>query len=152
VCQNGYGKRTPHDAYRITRRGGMGVKNIKTEGRNGPVIGFVEIIGETDLMMITRSGMVVRIAINDTTLREIGRGTQGVRLIRLKSGDAVGSIARVPKDDADPRTTELDGEAGEEEAEDEEMEVVDPNETDELPDDDVEEEEAEDEEEEDDEE
>jgi len=85
ACQNGHGKRTPLSDYPIKNRGGQGVINIRTEGRNGPVVGF-DLAGDSDeVLFITQSGMIVRSPVS--SMRPMGRGTQGVRLINLKSGD-----------------------------------------------------------------
>ena len=99
VCENGYGKRTSIDEYRKTRRGGKGVINIKTTERNGRVVA-VEAVGDDDeLMFITANGMMLRTDLS--ALREIGRATQGVRLIRLDEGDRVVAAAKIVADDED---------------------------------------------------
>jgi len=85
ACEHGYGKRTPLDEYPIKNRGGQGVINIKTTGRNGPVVGMALAADEDDVMFITASGMIVRSPVGD--MRPMGRGTQGVRLVNLKDGD-----------------------------------------------------------------
>ncbi len=100
ACQNGYGKRTPVEEYRLTSRGAKGVINIKTTDRNGPVVGVKPVRDGDELMMITKGGQVVRIGVTGE-LREMGRNTQGVRLIRLEPSDMLVSVARVvPEDDA----------------------------------------------------
>jgi DNA gyrase subunit A len=106
ACQNGYGKRTPVEDYRLTNRGTKGVINIKTTDRNGPVVGVKAVRDGDELMMITKGGQVVRIGITDQ-LREMGRNTQGVRLIRLEANDMLVSVARVVPEEADAA-----GEAG----------------------------------------
>jgi DNA gyrase subunit A len=93
VCENGYGKRTDIEEYRLTHRGSKGVINIKTTERNGPVIAMRAVTEENDLMLITASGTLLRMSMSD--LREIGRATQGVRLIRVDEEDRVVAIARV---------------------------------------------------------
>jgi len=93
VCANGHGKRTSFEAYRVQSRGGFGVINIRTTQRNGPVVGMKSIRDADELMLMTQKGMVVRTAASE--LRTIGRATQGVRVIGLKGGDKLVSIARV---------------------------------------------------------
>jgi DNA gyrase subunit A len=101
-CEHGYGKRSEVDEYRLQSRGGKGVINIKTTDRNGKVVGMLAVTDDDDLIMISEGGIVVRIAVKD--IRSMGRATQGVRLIRLESGDKLVSIARVVKEE--------DGETG----------------------------------------
>jgi len=93
VCENGYGKRTDIEEYRLTHRGSKGVINIRTTERNGPVIAMRAVTDENDLMLITAKGTLLRMPMSD--LREIGRATQGVRLIRVDEDDRVVAIARV---------------------------------------------------------
>ncbi len=93
VCENGYGKRTDIDEYRLTRRGGKGVINIKTTDRNGPVVALRAVTDEDQLMLITGSGIMLRTPLAE--LREIGRATQGVRLIKVEEGDRVVAVAKV---------------------------------------------------------
>ncbi len=93
VCDNGYGKRTPVDEYRLTRRGGKGVINIRTTERNGPVVALRAVTDEDELMLITAAGNLMRMPLSD--LRDIGRATQGVRLIRVEENDKVVAVARV---------------------------------------------------------
>ncbi len=101
VCENGYGKRTDIDEYRKTRRGGKGVINIKTTDRNGGVVTIKAVVDQDELMLITANGMMLRTDL--TAVREIGRATQGVRLIRLDEGDKVVAVAKVaPEDDERP--------------------------------------------------
>ena len=114
VCENGYGKRTPfglgsieHDTadedisssarYRLQRRGGKGIRDIKTTARNGKVTGIVRVEDDDDLLMITARGKIQRIAAADVST--IGRNTQGVRIMSLDEGDALAAVKRVPKDD-----------------------------------------------------
>ncbi len=94
ACENGYGKRTPVEEYRLTRRGAKGVINIKTTDRNGPVVGVKAVRDGDELMMITKGGQVVRIGVTGE-LREMGRNTQGVRLLRLDEKDKLVGVARV---------------------------------------------------------
>ena len=100
VCANGYGKRTPIDEYRLQSRGGKGIINIKTTGRNGPVVGVKVLSAETGVMLITEKGMIIRL--NTADISSIGRNTQGVRLIQLEEGDHLVSVARLAeRDDAE---------------------------------------------------
>ena len=93
VCEHGYGKRTSFDEYRVQSRGGTGIINIRTTGRNGKVVGAKSVRDSDELMLITEDGMIVRIGMGD--VRTIGRATQGVRLVRLAEGDRVVAVARV---------------------------------------------------------
>jgi len=93
VCENGYGKRTDIDEYRLTRRGGKGVINIKTTERNGPVVALRAVTDDDELMLITAAGSLLRMRLAE--LREIGRATQGVRLIRVDENDRVVAVAKV---------------------------------------------------------
>ena len=100
ICENGFGKRTEIDAYRLQKRGGGGVINIRTTTRNGSVVALRSVEDGDELMVITSNGIMLRTAIDQ--MREIGRATQGVRVIRLDEGDKVVSVARVSKEsDAD---------------------------------------------------
>jgi DNA gyrase subunit A len=91
VAEKGFGKRTPLAEYRITSRGGKGVVNIKTTDRNGYVVGTLQVTEESDVMIITHHGKVIRVHANE--IREAGRSTQGVRLLRLDEGDSVAAAA-----------------------------------------------------------
>jgi DNA gyrase subunit A len=94
VTQNGYGKRTALDEYRMQSRGGKGLINIKTTGRNGRVVGVKFLAGEEEgVMLITEKGMIIRL--NTADISTIGRNTQGVRLIQLEEGDHLVSVARL---------------------------------------------------------
>jgi DNA gyrase subunit A len=93
VTENGYGKRTPIDEYRVQSRGGKGLINIKTAGRNGHVVGVKFIRGDQGVMLITGKGMIIRL--NTADISTIGRNTQGVRLIQLEEGDQLVSVARL---------------------------------------------------------
>jgi DNA gyrase subunit A len=98
-CENGFGKRSEVEEYRLQTRGGKGVINIKTTDRNGKVVGMLAVTDEDDLIMISEGGIVQRIAVKD--IRSMGRATQGVRFIRLESGDKLVSIARVVKEEGE---------------------------------------------------
>jgi DNA gyrase subunit A len=91
VAEKGYGKRTPLAEYRITSRGGKGVVNMKTTDRNGYVVATLQVSEESDVMIITHNGKVIRVHANE--IREAGRSTQGVRLLRLDDDDSVAAAA-----------------------------------------------------------
>jgi DNA gyrase subunit A len=91
VAEKGYGKRTPLAEYRITSRGGKGVVNMKTTDRNGSVVATLQVTEESDVMIITHNGKVIRVHANE--IREAGRSTQGVRLLRLDEDDSVAAAA-----------------------------------------------------------
>ena len=93
VSENGYGKRSPIDDYRITNRGGKGVKTLNITKKTGQLIAIKNVVDDNDIMIINRSGMTIRIAVAD--IRISGRATQGVKLINLKGKDAIASIAKV---------------------------------------------------------
>ena len=93
VTENGYGKRTEIDEYRVQSRGGVGIINIQTTARNGSVVGIAYVEDEDELMLITQQGKVLRMGTRD--IRPIGRATQGVRLIEIDKQDQVVSLARV---------------------------------------------------------
>ncbi|MGR3303343.1 MAG: DNA gyrase subunit A [Candidatus Scalindua sp.] len=97
VCENGFGKRTDYSEYTAQRRSGQGVINIKTTERNGKVVALINVSDEDEIMMMTANGMVIRAALK--TIRSIGRNTQGVKLISLKKGDKLVSVAPVVSDD-----------------------------------------------------
>ena len=93
VTENGYGKRTPLDEYRVQSRGGVGIMNIHTSARNGQVAGVAYVEHDDELMLITQQGKVLRMVTRD--IRPIGRATQGVRLIEIDERDRVVSVARL---------------------------------------------------------
>src|SRR6266849_2124404 len=93
VSEKGFGKRTPLAEYRITSRGGKGVINLKSTDRNGPVVAALQVTEESDVMIITEYGKVIRVHANE--IREAGRSTQGVRLLRLEEGDKVAAAASI---------------------------------------------------------
>ena len=107
VCENGYGKRTPVSEYRLQKRNGNGTINIRTTERNGPVIGLKGVTADDDLVLMTHNGILMRMSIAD--LRSIGRATQGVRLINLKEGDKLSTVARVQRDEAAESEADGDG-------------------------------------------
>jgi len=108
ACENGFGKRTPVEDYRLTRRGAKGVINIKTTERNGPVVGVKPVRDGDELMMITKGGQVVRIGVTGE-LREMGRNTQGVRLLRLDETDKLVGVARVVPEEQEGEQGTLPG-------------------------------------------
>lgn len=94
VSENGFGKRSSLEDYRITNRGGKGVKTITVSEKTGDLVAIKAVSDEDDLMVINKSGVMIRIGISD--LRVMGRATQGVRLINLKKKDTIASVAKVP--------------------------------------------------------
>lgn len=94
VSENGYGKRTDLDDYRITNRGGKGVKTIQVTEKTGKLISIQAVTDENDLMIINRSGIAIRMAVSD--IRLAGRATQGVKVINLRNGDVIASVVAVP--------------------------------------------------------
>jgi DNA gyrase subunit A len=119
VSENGYGKRTLVEDYRITNRGGKGVKTLNVTDKTGDVIAIKDITDEDDLMITTKRGIMIRMAAAD--LRVMGRATQGVRLINLKSGESIASVAKVPSSEVEEVIEGIEGgiapEAGEASAE-----------------------------------
>ena len=97
VSENGYGKRTDLDDYRITNRGGKGVKTLKITEKTGKLIAIKSVTDANDLMIINRSGLTIRIPVGD--IRLSGRATQGVKVINLRDGDSIASVIPVPKSD-----------------------------------------------------
>jgi DNA gyrase subunit A len=93
VSEKGYGKRTDVEDYRVTNRGGKGVKTINVTDKTGKLVAIKDVTDSDDLMIINRSGVIIRIAMNQ--LRTMGRATQGVRLISLKEGDEIASVAKI---------------------------------------------------------
>ncbi len=93
VTENGYGKRTDIEEYRVQSRGGVGIIDIATSDRNGPVVGFAYVQEGDEMLLITQQGMILRMATKD--VRSIGRATQGVRLIDIEEGDKVVSVAKL---------------------------------------------------------
>jgi DNA gyrase subunit A len=93
VAQNGYGKRTNLEEYRVQSRGGVGIINIQTSDRNGKVVGMAYVYDDDEVMIITQQGMILRM--KATGVRVIGRATQGVRLIEMEEGDQVVAVAKL---------------------------------------------------------
>jgi DNA gyrase subunit A len=99
VCENGYGKRTVLENYRPQGRGGTGLKNIKTSERNGKVVAMKAVSSNDEIMLITAHGIIMRTGLDQ--LRSIGRNTQGVRLIKLKTGDKLVAVAKIVPEETD---------------------------------------------------
>ena len=99
VSEHGYGKRSDVEEYRITNRGGKGVKTLNITDKTGDLIALKDVTDENDLMIINRSGLTIRMAVSD--IRVAGRATQGVRLINIKDGDAIAAVSAVSKNDDD---------------------------------------------------
>ena len=99
VSENGYGKRSSLEDYRITNRGGKGVKTISITDKTGHLVAIKNVTDNDDLMIIKKSGVAIRMEV--ASLRVMGRATQGVRLINLKGDDAIAAVAKVMKDDDD---------------------------------------------------
>ncbi len=111
VSENGYGKRSLIDDYRITKRGGKGVKTLNLTEKTGKLVAIKEVVDDDELMIINRSGIIIRIKVSE--LRIMGRATQGVRLIKLNDDDRISSVEKIKKieaiDTATP-TTETESE------------------------------------------
>ena len=99
LSENGYGKRTDLDEYRITNRGGKGVKTINVTDKTGKLISIQAVTDDNDLMIINRSGLTIRTSADQ--IRVAGRATQGVRVINLREGDSIASVTAVPKTEED---------------------------------------------------
>ncbi|MBE6219015.1 MAG: DNA gyrase subunit A [Rikenellaceae bacterium] len=99
LSENGYGKRTDLDEYRITNRGGKGVKTINVTEKTGKLISIQAVTDDNDLMIINRSGLTIRTSADQ--IRVAGRATQGVRVINLREGDSIASVTAVPKTEED---------------------------------------------------
>ncbi|MFU8819837.1 MAG: DNA gyrase C-terminal beta-propeller domain-containing protein, partial [Desulfurivibrio sp.] len=112
VSENGFGKRSKIDGYRLIRRGGKGVMAIKASARNGQVVGMLQVCDEDQVMMITNRGQIIRMPMTD--LRVIGRTTQGVRLFNLDKEEKVVALDRLAESVADEDEGEFDQENGDE--------------------------------------
>ena len=99
VSSNGYGKRSRLDDYRITNRGGKGVKTISITEKTGDLVAIKNVDDTNGLMIINKSGIAIRMAVKN--LRVMGRATQGVKLINLKQGDSIAAVAKVVHEDED---------------------------------------------------
>ncbi|MCQ2136308.1 MAG: DNA gyrase subunit A, partial [Bacteroidales bacterium] len=109
VSEHGFGKRTGFDEYRLTNRGGKGVRTLNITEKTGKVVALKNVTEENDLMIITKSGLTIRMAVSD--IREAGRATQGVKLINIKDNDSIASVTVVPKQEEEEVS---EGEAPEE--------------------------------------
>src|SRR5208283_3976674 len=109
VTENGYGKRTGVNEYRLTSRGGKGVINIKTMARNGKVVSIMLVNERSEVMVISQFGKIIRIGTK--TIRESGRSAQGVRLLHLEEGDRVAATSVIPPEEV-PENGNGDGESG----------------------------------------
>ena len=103
VSENGYGKRSSIEDYRITNRGGKGVKTISLTDKTGKLVAIKNVIDSDDLMIINKSGIAIRMAVD--SLRVMGRATQGVRLIKVREDDSIAAVAKVMRED-DPELDE----------------------------------------------
>ncbi|MFH1842998.1 MAG: DNA gyrase subunit A [bacterium] len=112
ITEHGYGKRTPLSDYRVQRRGGRGLITIKCSERNGPLVGIRNVKPDEELMVITRAGIIIRIALDAVSIQ--GRNTQGVRIINMKGNDVVGGITKIASG-ANGEEAGEEGEAGDEE-------------------------------------
>jgi DNA gyrase subunit A len=113
VSENGYGKRSDINDYRVTNRGGKGVKTINITEKTGALIALIAVRDEDDLMIITKGGVTIRIPIDG--LRVMGRNTQGVRLITLKNNQSIAAVTNVEREEEEPETEEgIEGENGSE--------------------------------------
>lgn len=113
VSENGFGKRTDFDEYRITKRGGKGVKTISITEKTGKLIAIKNVTENDDLMIIEKSGLTIRMAVSD--IRVAGRATQGVKLINIKNGDSIAAISTVEKSgDEEQQAAEENAEAPQE--------------------------------------
>ena len=95
VSENGYGKRSDPQEYRLTSRGAKGVKTINITDKTGPLVAIKDVTEENDLMIITKAGLTIRMAVSD--IKVAGRATQGVRLINIREGDAIAAVSPVAK-------------------------------------------------------
>ncbi len=106
VSENGYGKRSSLEDYRITNRGGKGVKTINVTEKTGNLVAVKNVIDEDDLMIINKSGITIRISVAD--LRVMGRATQGVKLINIKGNDSIAAVAKVMHEEEEEESQEIE--------------------------------------------
>jgi DNA gyrase subunit A len=107
VSEKGYGKRTDIDDYRVTNRGGKGVKTLNVTDKTGKLVAIKGVTDKEDLMIINKSGIIIRIAVSE--LRTMGRATQGVRLITLKGDDEIASVAKIEHDEDEEIQDNVEG-------------------------------------------
>ena len=110
VSEKGYGKQSSIDDYRITKRGGKGIKTLNITDKTGKLVAIKEVGSEDELMIINRSGITIRIKLDE--LRVMGRATQGVRLIKLNEGDEISSVAKIERLAVDEIILDENGEIG----------------------------------------
>ncbi len=110
VSEKGYGKRTAVDDYRITGRGGKGVKTLNITDKTGNLVSMKAVTDEEELMIILKSGIAIRLPLDD--IRVMGRATQGVRLIKMKDTDEIASVAKVKKEEEEENGEEIEGAEG----------------------------------------
>jgi len=104
VSEKGFGKRSGIDDYRVTNRGGKGVKTLNITEKTGDLIAIKDVTDEDDLIIINRSGILIRIGVD--TLRVMGRATQGVKLINLKNNDEIAAVTKVKREDDEEEAVE----------------------------------------------
>ena len=107
LSEKGFGKRTDLDDYRITNRGGKGVKTIQVTEKTGNLVSIQAVDDNNDLMIINRSGITIRTAVSD--IRVAGRATQGVKIINLREGDSIASVMAVPKNEEEEALANAEG-------------------------------------------
>lgn len=129
VTEKGYGKRTPIEDYRVQHRGGKGIKTCNITDKNGPLVSLTVVSNDHDLMIITASGVIIRLHVNE--ISTMSRNTQGVTLIRVNDGEEVSTVARVDIDDEEVTEADVDTmeESDEEYVRKEETEIVDEEES-----------------------
>jgi DNA gyrase subunit A len=106
ISEKGYGKRTAVDEYRITNRGGKGVKTINVTDKTGKLVGIMDVAEKEDLIITCKSGITIRMKVAD--ISEQGRATQGVKLIRIDEGDEIAAITRIDVQDETGVITEIE--------------------------------------------
>ena len=107
VSENGFGKRSEPDEYRLTRRGAKGVKTINITEKTGPLVAIKAVTEDNDLMIINRSGLTIRMSVAE--IRVAGRATQGVKLINLREGDSIAAVSPVARSDEDAAAAAQEG-------------------------------------------
>ena len=114
VSERGYGKRSAVEDYRITNRGGKGVKTLSVTEKTGNLVAILGVTDEDDLMVINKSGITIRTGADE--LRTMGRATQGVRLINLRKNDEIAAVCRTPKSEEEEEPLDVEGIEGAEAA------------------------------------
>jgi DNA gyrase subunit A len=105
VSEHGYGKRSPVEDYRLQSRGGKGILTMKTTKKTGSLVALKSVVDADDLMIVTQNGITIRMRVAD--IREMGRNTQGVRVINLKQDDAIADVTRLILDEAEEASEEV---------------------------------------------